>query len=192
MIMNTNPHYFFAVRLPFQVKENLNNICENIKVDFPFKSWVHKEDYHITLAFLGGVPKDKLALAKENVAARIQNQSSFPLTIDHLGVFGKKESPRIFWAGLEKEKRLDDLRAKVFRSCTEAGFSLETRPFSPHITLARKWMESRPFSQNDLNRLDLFKENVVNFLANEVVLYQTHLQQVPKYEAISVYKLMNN
>lgn len=46
-------HYFFALLLPQDIKSYLQEKCEQIKMDFPFKRWVHHEDYHITLAFLG-------------------------------------------------------------------------------------------------------------------------------------------
>lgn len=188
--MESNPHFFFAVRLPDEVKENLSKLCDSLKEQTSFKSWVHNQDYHITLAFLGGAPRDQLELAKENVRRILQDQFSFPLTINQLGMFGKSDSPRIFWAGLQMEARLHDLREKVYSACIDAGFSLETRPFNPHITLARKWVGATPFKQEQLLiPPDMLEDGA--FIANEVVLYQTHLNKTPKYEAFSTYQLLN-
>ncbi|MFB6467620.1 RNA 2',3'-cyclic phosphodiesterase [Cytobacillus sp. Hz8] len=187
--MENRQHYFFAIRLPLEIKQKLSLMCQRIIEPFPFKRWVHEQDYHITLAFLGGAPQETLDRAKENVASKLHSHTSFPLAINHLGVFGKKDAPRIFLAGLDKEQRLDDLRADVYKACTEAGFSLETRPFNPHITLARKWGGETPFEPERLIQLQQDRLSRVECEIKEVVLYQTNLNQTPKYEAISLYKL---
>jgi RNA 2',3'-cyclic 3'-phosphodiesterase len=43
--------------------------------------------------------------------------------------------------------------------------------------------------------LDLWNElqpNPLLFLAGDVVLYQTHLNKTPKYEAINIFPLLNS
>lgn len=45
------PHYFVAITLPNHIKEVLSNYREEMQEELPFRSWVHKEDYHITLSF---------------------------------------------------------------------------------------------------------------------------------------------
>ncbi|MGR5883284.1 2'-5' RNA ligase family protein [Bacillus cereus] len=46
-------HYFVAITLPNHIKEMLYNYKEDMQEELQFRSWVHKEDYHITLSFLG-------------------------------------------------------------------------------------------------------------------------------------------
>ena len=46
-------HYFVAITLPNHIKEMLSNYKEDMQEELQFRSWVHKEDYHITLSFLG-------------------------------------------------------------------------------------------------------------------------------------------
>lgn len=182
--MEKNAHFFYATRLPAEIKLQLNERCDSLKGLFPFSRWVHQEDYHITLAFLGNATDEMLKTSIDNVEKELKH-TDFTLKINQLGVFGKRESPRIFWAGVEKEQALNDVRKSVFQACLNAGFKLETRPFSPHITLARKWKGETEFSIKQ----DPFRDSPIQFTATEVVLYRTHLDRVPKYEAVEVFPL---
>ncbi|WP_102274217.1 RNA 2',3'-cyclic phosphodiesterase [Cytobacillus massiliigabonensis] len=188
--MDRKPHFFFAVSLPEEVKKELSRLCLTIKERLPFQRWVHQDDYHITLAFLGTAQDGKLEKAKKLVVEQLNGQSSFSLHINKLGVFGKKDSPRIFWADTVKEDKLLKLRERVFFSCLEAGFELETRAFKPHITLARKWAGSTPFEEDLLESNNPFEEASLPFQAKEVALYQTHFDRTPKYEKIAAFPLL--
>jgi RNA 2',3'-cyclic 3'-phosphodiesterase len=187
--MENRSHFFFAVRIPENTKLVMKDHMEKIKERVPFSRWVHYMDLHITLAFLGSAPSEQLAEAKQHVEAALKDKNAFSLKINKLGFFGLADSPRVFWADTEESQELQIIRQKVFTACEKAGFQLETRPFRPHITLARKWRDPHPF---DLEMLNLWKElqpNPLSFEAEDVVLYQTHLNQTPKYEAINIYRL---
>ncbi len=157
-----------------------------MKENMPFKTWVHPQDLHITLAFLGNAPEAKIKAANEVIEAALNNTPAFKLEINQLGTFGRKDSPRIFWAGLEKSTQLNEVREKVFSACIAAGFTLETRPFSPHITMARKWAGEEGFQAGQLDAVNPFKKELT-FQAERVVLYKTHLGKSPKYEPITLF-----
>lgn len=189
--MGQQPHFFFALSLPIKTKKDLREFRDHVKESYPFSGWVHELDYHITLAFLGHAACDRLELAKKLVKQQVCDIKSFPVKIDHLGVFGRKDSPRIFWAGVQPEERLHIVRNQVFSACESAGFQLEVRAFSPHITLARKWQGEIHFPINKFE-LEKMLSNPLLFKASEVVLYQTHLDRAPKYEAISTFSLIDD
>ncbi|WP_285858548.1 RNA 2',3'-cyclic phosphodiesterase [Neobacillus niacini] len=187
--MNNQSHFFYAIRIPETTKMNMKEQMDQLKELFPFKRWVHHQDLHITLAFLGAAQQDKLQQAEKNVTEILNSVKPFTLTINKLGIFGMKESPRVFWADTEENHELQDIRKKVFTACERAGFQLETRPFKAHITLARKWSGDEPFQMKWLEKWTELQPEPLAFTAKEVVLYQTHLTKTPKYEAISVYPL---
>lgn len=187
--MERKTHYFYALKLPLEKKLLLHERGYEWQNAIPFERWVHHEDYHITLAFLGGAPKPQLQESIELVKESLREEEPFSLQINHLGVFGRKDAPRIFWAGVEESKCLSHLREVVFSACSYASFTLETRPFHPHITLARKWAGDVPFTKDLLHSHDSLKERPIEFHASEVVLYQTHLERTPKYEAINTFSL---
>ncbi|MGG3560317.1 RNA 2',3'-cyclic phosphodiesterase [Neobacillus rhizosphaerae] len=187
--MEQKTHFFFAVRMPEETKLMMKEHLEKIKAVIPFSRWVHFQDLHITLAFLGAASPEKLATAVSNVKEALKTEKPFQLKINSLGFFGSSHSPRVFWADTEESNELNLLREKVFSACEEAGFVLETRPFRPHITLARKWTGEEPFQQTLLEIWNDLQSEPLAFQADKVVLYQTHLHKTPKYEAIQVIPL---
>jgi RNA 2',3'-cyclic 3'-phosphodiesterase len=183
-------HYFYALELPNDTKEKLGEICGRLNVALSFKRWVHPQDYHITLAFLGNAPDKMLADSIKKLESGIECPP-FSLKIQHLGVFGKSDSPRIFWAGVNQQPLLKDAREIVYQVCLDSGFKLETRPFKPHITLARKWTGDNPFTSQLLQENDPFLIEEMKFEANNIVLYKTHLGKEPKYEAVLKFPLQS-
>ncbi|MEI2325535.1 RNA 2',3'-cyclic phosphodiesterase, partial [Pseudomonas aeruginosa] len=115
-----------------------------LKGSLPFKRWVHRDDLHITLAFLGAAEEAQLEKANRLIADQIGAFHVLPLVFDHFGTFGKKDEPRVLFAGIQESPPLSDLETMVAGCCLEAGFSLDRRPFHPHMTLARKWDGDRP------------------------------------------------
>lgn len=177
-------HYFFALALPNPMKEELASLSKKLRTAFPFKKWVHPADYHITLAFLGAADKDKRERAIENIEKNLFEFKAFPLNITHLDTFGQ----RIFWAGVKDSENLLNVQKQVYTSCQNAGFSLEERPFHPHITLARKWTGEQRLKKE----MFLTYDPSLTFLANEVVLYRTHPEKTPKYEKVKTFPLAHS
>lgn len=186
-------HFFFALALPGEMKMYLHAISERIKSVFPFKTWVHPEDYHMTFAFLGRAEKEVLASSIKLVGDAIQGAEHITLRPNQAGTFGQAKSPRILWVGTTGTDQLEALRNNVFSACQRAGFELETRPFKPHITIARKWMGEEPFSLSQLQELARNASPSLPgpaFDAVEVVLYRTRLDHSPKYEKIESFTLI--
>jgi len=189
--MNQRPHFFFAVRIPEETKLIMKDHIDKLQENIPFSRWVHHMDLHITLAFLGSAEPEKLTVAEDKVKEAIQHEKAFPLKINKLGFFGKEDSPRVFWADTESSEELTAIRDKVFIACSKAGFQLETRAFRPHITLARKWKGPEGFQKELLNVWNELQPEPLKFQAEDVVVYQTHLDQTPKYEAVTIFPLQS-
>ncbi|MEC2054787.1 RNA 2',3'-cyclic phosphodiesterase [Peribacillus psychrosaccharolyticus] len=188
--MNSAAHFFFALTLPDEIKEELHLQCQELRKDFPFKKWLHRDDYHITLAFLGNASDTQRQEAVRLVENSLKNESSFNLTLAGTGIFGDKKSPRILWAGIEESDRLRTIQQKVYDACITAGFKLDKKPFTPHITLARKYTGEQ-FSLERLQQTADSKQTA-DFAATKVSLYQTHLGASPSYESIETIYLPSN
>ncbi|WP_242217666.1 RNA 2',3'-cyclic phosphodiesterase [Bacillus cereus group sp. BfR-BA-01380] len=178
-------HYFIAVKLPNEIKNILAEWKEMIEETTPFRSWVHKEDYHITLSFLGSAEERQLEKLKLDLP-QLAKMSRFSLTLQGCHTFGVQEQPRVFWVGVEEERALFDLQKEVYTICEQNGFQLETRPYHPHITVARKWKGEEAFDKNQLPSLP-----PRIFEVETVTVYETHVERVPKYEAIYEISLQN-
>lgn len=178
-------HYFLAAKLPKEVKEFLKEWIEANKIDFPFARWVHHEDFHITLAFLGFAEENMKQEVIETMAQVLIDENPLTLTLNKIGTFGPHKKPRIFWADVEQSEELIEVQKKVYRQCTNIGFQLDKKPFRPHITLARKWHGEEDF---DIGTLTNFDERL-SFTVDEVVLYETHLDRTPKYHEYARFSL---
>jgi RNA 2',3'-cyclic 3'-phosphodiesterase len=179
-------HYFFALSLPEETKRYIRRSTEPMIDEGSFKKWVHPEDYHLTLAFLGSA--DELNTVMDKVGKL--HCFSFPLTLDRFGTFGHRDSPRILWMGVKPSDMLQRVRDLVYGACENAGFQLDKRPFSPHITVGRKWDQEFFFTHKWLNRVQPTDSHT--FTATEMVLYRTHPDRMPKYEAIHTIPLQTN
>ncbi|MEK4229250.1 RNA 2',3'-cyclic phosphodiesterase [Solibacillus sp. FSL H8-0538] len=189
--MEIKPHYFWAVRLPDSIKQYIQDEMTNVKQIFKFKRWVHMDDYHITLVFLGSVDQQKTQSVIDLVGDAIKDEKAFELQIEGLNVFGNNISPRIFWGAVNHETKLHQLQAVVHKKCQEAGFTLENRPYHPHITLARNWTGNEEFDRGLLQKHNPFYEEALSFQANEIVLYKSNLEKTPKYEPVATFSLLD-
>ena len=186
--MSLSLHYFLAVPIPDELKKSLSIYSNELKKEFPFERWVHPEDVHITLAFLGKTDEENLQRLHENLMSIKNNHRPFTITLNSLGTFGNKQNPRIFWMGVEKSQDLFRLRDHIYTTCMEVGYELDTRPFSPHVTLARKW-KSKSF---DEERLEAYNEKRETYVCDKFVLYKTNLHSMPKYEVVQTYNLQED
>ncbi|EJR39749.1 MULTISPECIES: RNA 2',3'-cyclic phosphodiesterase [Bacillus cereus group] len=177
------PHYFVAVTLPRHIKEVLSNYKEEMKDELPFRSWVHEEDYHITLSFLGSATEEQLEGIK-NGLQMLTETKELSFTLQGFSTFGLEEEPRIFWAKVSENNDLVQLQKQVHTICEENGFSLDTRPYHPHITVARKWVGEKVFDLTNVKELP-----VTSFQADTITLYESHVKETPKYKSITEIKL---
>ena len=185
-LMSNFPHYFIAIPLNPALKDYFSKWQDSLKEQLPYKQWPHKQDLHITLKFLGPVEPNKLN-DLINELKRIEQLQDFELTVGTIGAFGNPLKPRVLWAGVEKTSELVVLQNQVEQCAGRVGFAKENREYSPHITLAKKWVEGKSSSSladiknnyNDQRKLDV----------NEVVIYQIFPSRSPKYEVIQTYHL---
>ena len=87
---------------------------------------------HLTLAFLGECDIKQTSAAKSVMDAI--SFKPFNVAVEHVGRF-KRDGGDIWWAGLRATKPLMNLQSTLTERLREAGFVLESRKYSPHITL---------------------------------------------------------
>ncbi len=95
--------------------------------------WQHRDDLHITLHFLGQVEDDAVhAIAALGAA---QRPPPFALALDRIDYW---PGPRILCATPSTPPgALIRLRETLGEALTPLGFAGDTRPYRPHVTLAR-------------------------------------------------------
>ncbi|NOJ70864.1 RNA 2',3'-cyclic phosphodiesterase [Paenibacillus alvei] len=183
---NRQLRLFIAMPLPESAVHVLDAWCKTGQRHWQFAKWVHPQDLHITLQFLGAADEEatpRIVQALEQVSRKTD---PFELHFEGVGSFGTKEAPRVLWAGLGGAiDRLRQLNHSVGAAVSPLGFKPEDRPYRPHITLARKYRggEVHPFS--------MISEPLPShqWMGEEIVLFRTHMNQSPMYERLHTFTL---
>jgi 2'-5' RNA ligase len=93
---------------------------------------------HLTLAFIGSVTASAIGRLKAILATLPQRE--FTLALDSVGMWKHAE---VAWVGpATAPEALYTLHAVLSAALGDAGFAIETRPFRPHMTLARRCRRS--------------------------------------------------
>ena len=120
---------FVALEIPEIVADALTVLQSGVEG----ARWVKPENFHLTLAFIGGADRHGYSAALECLAK--VEAPAFDLRLSRIGLFGDKK-PHALWAGVEPSQALAHLQAKVETALRREGFDLEKRKFKPHVTLA--------------------------------------------------------
>jgi RNA 2',3'-cyclic 3'-phosphodiesterase len=129
---------FIAVDLDAPTRAALARLLRRLARALPNARVVAPETLHVTLAFLGELDDDQVAAASEAARLTAAEGRPFYLAPGPIGVFGPDHAPRVVWVALGGQvERLRALQWSLARELETRGFALESRPFSPHMTLAR-------------------------------------------------------
>ncbi|HEY3432943.1 MAG TPA: RNA 2',3'-cyclic phosphodiesterase [Rhodocyclaceae bacterium] len=128
----TNRRIFFALWPDVSVAEALHqtaDTCARLEGGRP----MDKDSLHITLAFLGHITDSRIEEARM-VAGRIR-QRAFDLEVDKVDYWPHNH---ILWAGCSRPPpALLNLAEVLQTQLRTAGFKVEPRQFTPHVTLLR-------------------------------------------------------
>jgi len=131
---------FIGIPLPPAYQEALRRLRQSLDGLAPAPlNWTRPGAWHLTLKFLGNINASGERGLEEVVEALSRiDWRAFPMRGGGPGFFPGAERPRALWIGLsEGIEECAALAAKVEDALTGLGFERETRPFSPHLTLAR-------------------------------------------------------
>jgi len=125
---------FFALPLPPEVREDLGRWQRE---QTGTRGWSHPEGLHLTLAFLGERPAERLPILDALAATIAYRHGAFTLHTAALGGFPKDGMARLLWLGLEPSHALNALATDLHDALAAAGEAFDAKPFHPHLTLAR-------------------------------------------------------
>jgi 2'-5' RNA ligase len=132
---------FIAVNFDNAVKERLLEIQAQLRSQSTRGNFTRRENLHLTLAFLGETPEEKLpSLLK--IANDVRSlPEPIELSFTHTGCFTHSHK-NLWWVGADEScpglRRLRAIHGELIKRLLDAGFSVDKRPFNPHITLGRE------------------------------------------------------
>lgn len=124
------PRLFTALEIPRNVALSLSLLRGGL----PGARWIHVENYHITLRFIGDVD----GRTADEIVDRLDRieRPEFQISLNGIGSFGSKK-PHSIWAGVSPSQEMSALQAEIERICQRIGLPPDPRKFMPHVTLAR-------------------------------------------------------
>ena len=125
---------FFALWPPAAVAAALHRVASAIAREAGGRPMA-RDTLHQTLAFIGEIPESRVAQLQE-LAAGLIDCPAGTLNLDRLGYWRHNH---IVWAAPSAPSPpLGVLAERLGAALEGAGFRVEKRPFTPHVTLLRK------------------------------------------------------
>ncbi len=138
---------FLAIRVPLmdlqgKYSDSLQGILDEFYDMGTAVRPVAYNGVHLTLKFFGDLTVQQIRAASEVVSSVAAVVPGFDFRVRGLGAFPSERRPSVVWVGVTDGEECASLVEALEVALGEAGFPLETRPFRPHVTLAR--VKARP------------------------------------------------
>ncbi len=130
---------FTGISIAPDVLANLAKLLDTLRTTAPAKrstTWSPAENLHITTKFIGEWPAERL----DDVIDALEGIAVGPpieISINGLGWFPNPHSPRVLVAAVHAPESLQKLANSIDEATHGLGVPMETRPYSPHLTLAK-------------------------------------------------------
>jgi 2'-5' RNA ligase len=170
---------FIAIELPADVRSALAELQAGLRTNNPPQvKWVDPDSIHLTLKFLGNIPAAKINDIGDALVQVARDFSPLSLEVQGLGVFPDFRRVRVVWVSLGGDiSQLKQLQQRIDSSLMPLGFARESRPFTPHLTLARVRERATPAEQQQLGQIisDARFKTTHRFTAESISLMQSQL-----------------
>ena len=162
---------FLALELPQTVRNKLSALTELISGHDKLQQirWLPKENYHLTLAFLGNVEYALISSLQLKLEQNLSSNKVVPFRFSEISPFPFSGTPKIAAAMLEHSEELMQFQHNTAKCVRGFGISLERRRFTPHVTLGR--LKSRSRKSIVFQPQQIFLEGV----SEKVVIFQSEL-----------------
>ncbi len=169
---------FVAINFNDETRTELAKIQRNVRSSAPRGRFPNPANFHLTLAFLGECDTKQLHAAQSVLSSTVF--APFILTFERVGRF-KRHGGDLWWAGIALTSELQRLQAVLSKGLTAVGFSLDMRPYRPHVTLARQVLDSiavpspPPFSE-EVRSVELMESTRVNGRLTYIPIFSVESQ----------------
>jgi len=147
---------FVAINLDNAAKLALAKIIAQLP-DSPAFNKIRVDNQHLTLQFLGDTEEELIPQIQEILNNTATKYPALELNFTSLGAFPNWQQPNIIWIGIGGP-HLKDLQVELAHQLIKIAPTMDTKPFQPHLTLARvKFLPSPTESA----KIQFLKNNIV-------------------------------
>ena len=185
---------FIAANLSEEFKDLLSTKTAILKTQINDNlRWVKRDNYHITLNFLGETVPELVPGIKKTILEITNNWQQIPLSFKGVAAFPHLDAPRTIFIALDQGiVELNRLQQNLAVQLLDLGFDYGLQPYRPHLTIARcsrnsktNVVASKLKSLTDLDFFDLKTE------INKISLIKSELSpKGPIYQEIYLARLL--
>lgn len=125
-----------AVRPPEAVLDAVAEVVGPAGRSMVGPRWAAREQWHLTLQFLG--PVGVLDPVLDGLRSAAASVGRFRFGLGGSGAFPNPRRARVIWIGAAQgAEAMSELAGAVNRALAPLGYRVEARPFSAHLTVAR-------------------------------------------------------
>jgi RNA 2',3'-cyclic 3'-phosphodiesterase len=131
---------FIALAIPEAVKAELEQAQADLRRGLPGPNvrWTRREQFHLTLKFLGDVEAARVESLGEALRGACQGFAPLRLRAEGVGGFPDLRYPRVLWTGVRDEtEQLPRLQAVADLAGRDFTSEEKDERFTGHVTLAR-------------------------------------------------------
>jgi 2'-5' RNA ligase len=131
---------FCAIELPETARALILRHIARLKDAVPDAkaSWNRDANLHLTIKFLGEIPRSSVPDISTAASRAVMGVAPFSIRLEQTGSFPRGAQPRVLWVGIEDSfGQLNELHALLEKGLASLGFDRDSRPFHPHLTVAR-------------------------------------------------------
>lgn len=188
---------FYAVNFKDNIKEALVDNLSEIQKYIIKGNFTEKNNFHITLVFVGECEPDKFNDLKKVVDNTVLKLNPTPIkaAIYGLGTF-KRPGDELLWAGVKTNPEDTDMLNNINKTIVEelAGYDINIndgdKKFKPHVTIARR-VEFRKIPGNGFNDMRQIKFTPINFLIDSLTLMES-VQEIKTFGERRYTKIIYN
>ncbi|KUH32608.1 2'-5' RNA ligase [Thermococcus celericrescens] len=127
---------FIAIEVSDEVRDNLVKAQERIGSKSAKIKFVERENFHVTLKFLGEIDEVTAEEVKKALAEIAKKHRKHRVRVKGIGVFPNPNYVRVIWAGIENDEGIKAIAKDVEREMRRLGFKKD-KDFVAHITIGR-------------------------------------------------------
>ena len=183
---------FIALELPAGLKAGLARMQKTFMQSTAGVKWVRPESIHLTLKFLGATSMEKVSEVCVVLDHLTRDTGPFSFDVTGMGAFPNSRNPKVIWAGMQVEDRLNAFHQNLETALAAMGFAAEDRPFAPHLTLGR--LRDGLARKDIAGLIEQFSaERFGRFEADHIIFFKSELKPSgPVYSALKDILLLKN
>ena len=184
---------FIAIPIQDESKTKIvSGILSDEKIKHMPVRWSSYQNLHLTIQFLGDVDEKRIGDLKQILnRIRIPAEKEY-LKFTEIGAFPGIKNPKIIYLGLFQSEFLMSIHRQIKNDIIRNGFSVDGKPFRPHLTLGRVREGSAAGPAEIAYIEEIFKKTSIDdSQIDRIILFESRLHPAgPVYSSLYEKKLV--